>query len=90
MYDLIKNKCVGTSGAVFPEELLTLISREDSKRQIMKRLELVPCLAAQIIRKDRMIGRRIALSTDYGAARYGLIKSTSPTQDKRMECQSVH
>ncbi len=35
-----------------------------------------------------MIGRRIFLYTDYEAARYGLIKSTSPTQNKRLDRQT--
>ena len=54
----------------------------------MGQSELIPCHAAQIVWKDRMIGRRIFLYTDYEAARYGLIKSTSPTQNKRLDRQT--
>ena len=82
------NECVETSGAEISEELLTLLSREGSKRQIVGQSELIPCHAAQIVWKDRMIGRRIFLYTDYEAARYGLIKSTSPTQNKRLDRQT--
>ncbi len=87
MYDP-EDECVETFGAEISEELLTLLSREGSKRQIVGQSELIPCHAAQIVWKDRMIGRRIFLYTDYEAARYGLIKSTSPTQNKRLDRQT--
>jgi hypothetical protein len=57
MYDP-EDECVETFGAEISEELLTLLSREGSKRQIVGQSELIPCHAAQIVWKDRMIGRR--------------------------------
>ena len=37
------NKYVETSGAEISEELLTLLSREGSKKQIVGQSELIPC-----------------------------------------------
>ncbi len=48
MYDP-DDECVETSGAEISEELLTLLSRESSKRQIVEQSELIPCHAAQIV-----------------------------------------
>ncbi len=60
MYDF-DNECAETSGAEISEELLTLLSGKGSKRQIVGQSELIPCHAAQIVWKDRMIGKRIFL-----------------------------
>ncbi len=48
MYDP-EDECVETFGAEISEELLTLLSREGSKRQIVGQSELIPCHAAQIV-----------------------------------------
>ena len=60
------------------EELMTLLSREGGKRQIIGQSELIPCNAAQIVWKNRMRGKRILLYIDDEAARYG---APAPPQD---------
>jgi len=80
MYDP-EDGAIETFGQEIGEDLLRLISADGNKKQVVGQSELIPCHAAQTIWKDRLKSRRVVLYIDNEAARYGLIKGTSPTRD---------
>ena len=80
MYDP-EDKSTETFGQTMSQPLLRLLSAEGNKQQIVGQAELVPCHAAQILWTQRLQGRRIVLHIHNEAARFGLIKGTSPTRD---------
>ena len=51
------------------------------KLQIVCQSEMIPCLVARGVWKDRLGGRAVINYVDNGAARFALIKGGSPTQD---------
>lgn len=57
-----------------------LLSSQGKKRQIVGRSELHPCIAARIIREERMRHRLVIHFVDNEACRFALIKRTSPTK----------
>ena len=57
------------------------MSANGTKQQVVGQAELLPCHAAQIIWKERLRNRRVVVYIDNEAARFGLIKGTSPTLD---------
>ncbi len=68
-------------GAEVGDEMLDLLTGGGSKKQIVGQSELIPCHAARKIWGDRMKGRLVFLYVDNEAARYALIKGSSPTRD---------
>ena len=80
MYDP-EDQVVETFGQNISEHLLKLLSAEGAKQQIVGQSELAPCHAAQLLWSKRPENRRAVLYIDNGAARFGLIKGTSPTRD---------
>ncbi len=52
-----------------------------TKKQVVGQAELVPCLAAKQVWRKRMRGRLVMNYIDNEAAKYALIKGTSPTRD---------
>ena len=80
MYDP-EDQALETFGQDIGEDLLRLLSSNGDKRQVVGQSELIPCHAAQTIWKDRLKNRRVVTYIDNEAARYGLIKGTSPTRD---------
>ncbi len=60
---------------------MAILSANGSKQQIVGQAELLPCHAAQILWKDRPQNRGLVVYIDNEAARFRLIKGTSPTLD---------
>ena len=61
--------------------LKTILTLNGQKKQIVGQAEILPCLAARHIWTDRMKGRPVLCFIDNDAARYALIKGSSPTPD---------
>ncbi len=57
---------------------MAILSAKGTKQQIVGQAELLPCHAAQILWKERLQNRRLVVYIDNEAARFGLIKGTSP------------
>ncbi len=68
-------------GAEIGEPLLDLLTNGGSKKQIVGQSELIPCHAARKVWGDRLEGRLVVVYIDNEAARYALIKGSSPTRD---------
>ena len=68
-------------GAYVGDDLLGYLTVGGTKRQIVGQSELLPCIAAKTVWRRRLRGRRVVLYVDNEAARFGLIKGTSPTKD---------
>jgi len=68
-------------GCEVSDDLMRLLSAGGSKKQIVGQSELIPCHAAKVVWKERMTRRRVVLYVDNEAARFGLIKGSSPTRD---------
>ena len=76
-----EDRALETFGQAVGETPLGLLSAEGAKQQVVGGSELIPCHAAQLVWSERIWGRRIILCIDNEAARFGLIKGTSPTRD---------
>ena len=68
-------------GGQVSEDLLHLLTNAGSKQQVVGQSELIPCHAAKVVWRNRLKHRRVILFIDNEAARYGLIKGSSPTRD---------
>ena len=51
------------------------------KKQVVGRAELLPCVFARRLWSEKLQGRPVMHFIDNDAARFSLIKGTSPTQD---------
>ena len=80
MFDPEDNSYEYFGGTIGPE-LLECLSHQGLKTQIVGQAELLPCLVARIIWAQRTEGRAVIHYVDNEAARYALIKVTSPTMD---------
>ena len=61
-------------------EILKFFSYGETKTQIVGQSELLPCLLAQRLWGSRMEGRAVMYFLDNEAAKYGLIKGSSPSK----------
>ena len=68
-------------GGEVSRELMRLLPAGGDKKQIVGQSELIPCLAAKQIWKKRLTRRRALMFVDNEAAKFGLIKGSSPTRD---------
>jgi len=71
-------------GGNLPEDLVGLLSNYGAKQQIVGQSELIPCVLAKSILKpwkERLKGRLVLAFVDNDAARYGIIKGSSPSRD---------
>ena len=68
-----------TFGANIVHNLLKIVSCKGTKQQVVGQSELLPCHATQTLWNQNLRGRRLVLYVDNEAARFGLIKGTSPT-----------
>ena len=80
MFDPEDNSYAYFGGTIGPE-LVECFSHQGLKAQIVGQAELLPCLMARIVWADRMEGRAVIHYVDNEAARYALIKGTSPTMN---------
>ena len=76
-----EDQTLETFGGDIGPNLLSILSNGGTKQQVVGQAELLPCHAAQVIWKDRLHNRRVVIYIDNEAARFGLIKGTSPTLD---------
>ena len=67
-------------GSYLDEKLIEILSDGGTKRQIVGQSELVPCVAAKVLWKKKLRGRLVMHYVDNEAAKYGLIKGSSPTR----------
>ena len=72
---------LGMFGGYLGDEVFELLSNAGEKQQIVGQAELIPCLAAKQVWRKRLRGRLVVCYIDNDAARYGLIKGSSPTRD---------
>ncbi len=70
-----------TFGGYIRDPLLELLTDDWTKKQVVGQAELVPCLAAKRVWRRRLKGRLVMHYIDNEAAKYALIKGTSPTRD---------
>ena len=70
-----------TFGGFIGDPLMELLTDDWTKKQVVGQAELVPCLVAKKIWKRRLRGRLVMHYVDNEAAKYALIKGTSPTRD---------
>ena len=68
-------------GGNLTDELLEILTAGGTKRQVVGQSEIFPCLAAREVWKKKLKGRLLMSYTDNEAARYALIKGTSPTYE---------
>ncbi len=80
MYDP-EDGALETIGGYLQEPLLDLLTDGGVKKQIVGQAELVPCLAAKVAWRKRMRNRLVMYYIDNEAAKFSLIKGTSPTRD---------
>jgi hypothetical protein len=80
MYDPEDGACE-YFGAQCGDSLLGVLSRQGHKTQVVGQSELLPCLAARIIWAERLRNRLVINYIDNDAARFAMIKGSSPTKD---------
>ena len=80
MFDPEDNAYEVFGGNIGPS-LMEFLSHDGSKTQVVGQAELLPCLAARRLWKERCANRPVLNFVDNEAARYALIKGTSPTMD---------
>ena len=80
MFDPEDNTCE-YFGKYIDEDLLEFLTYGGLKQQIVGQAEMIPCLVAREVWKDRLRGRATINYVDNEAARFALIKGGSPTQD---------
>ena len=68
-------------GSDIGPSLMAHLSHDGSKTQVVGQAEILPCLAARMLWKERCRNRPVLNFVDNEAARYALIKGTSPTMD---------
>ena len=66
-------------GGNLPNEILEILSEDGTKRQVVGQSELFPCVAARDVWGRKLQGRLVMCYIDNEAAKYALIKGTSPT-----------
>ena len=79
MFDPEDNTCA-YFGKYIDEDLLEFLTYGGLKRQIVRHAEMIPCLVAREVWKDRLRGCAVFSYVDNEAARFALIKGGSPTQ----------
>jgi len=80
MYDPEDNTCE-YFGKYIDHDLMDFLTYGGQKQQIVGQAEMIPCLVARHVWKDRLKGRAVLNYVDNEAARFALIKGGSPTQD---------
>ncbi len=80
MYDP-EDQALEMFGGYVGETLLQLLADGGSKQQVVGQAEQIPCLAAKLMWADRIKGRQVVHYIGNEAAKFVLIKGTSPTRD---------
>ena len=62
-------------------ELTCILSEEGGEQQVVGQTELLPAVLARRVWKDKLRGRLVVYFVDNEAARFALIKGSSPTTD---------
>ena len=80
MYDPEDNTCE-YFGKYISHDLLEFLTYGGQKQQVVGQAEMLPCLVARHVWRNRLRGRAVLNYVDNEAARFALIKGGSPTQD---------
>ena len=68
-------------GGQIGDALLDLLSDGGAKMQVVGQAELIPCVAAKEVWRKKLRGRLVMNYVDNEAAKYALIKGSSPRKD---------